>query len=741
MVWILQQSLVKCLFLPNSDKDRTMPKKLSIVLLGLTLVLMILPNLILGSELDYVEFLQFCDENFGAEGEPLAYDFHGSELVFMETGFWIHASVNSAAIGFETNLPSKSRVEYGQTAEYGLSSEMTEIHYYLHLNYLKGLQANTTYHYRLVSTDERGNTIYSSDRVFQTVTPNNTIYVPGNLGNPPFNLILDDATYVLTQDIVADTRAFTFNGQNITLDLNGFVVTYDNGPPFVPSGSTNGDFVTSDVSSFGVMGRYGISGRVINGTLQQGLSNSTGDNSVGFNPIFLGPNETNTMEIAGITAIYSGIDVGGIVGYGGITDIHHNVVIDKGTGILNRMQGIKAIVCKDNHPVTARYNLIKRSRHQGIVTPYSAINNEVYIDSWATNSYGIKPIPNSTISGNRVFGTGYHNVGIGWPAETDTDWLNILSNYIHLQGAAPTNRSSEYGLHSSVNGLRITQYGVGTVPFNNCLYQNNMVIVKGKDGCQTMRGTQFCSDPYISNLVFRDNIIKTEVMDDQTGIAPCVVAHGNSGLEGEWLPVLYEDNTFITNSVHVRFGDSYASAGNHQFKNCNLVRFGSSPDYLTIKIGYWNWNSNDNLFIDCTLGDDVSFDNNSFEGTEGGGNRDYSVGHSLHIVAQDIYSEPLANSTIEVHDNTGLTFAGTTDSQGFAKLELLEYTYAALAGETSSMKTARLEHFFQTESYQPFVLGSDIFGTRNEPENPILIIFNSSDDIQAPGVPRNPRIN
>lgn len=48
-----------------------------------------------------------------------------------------------------------------------------------------------------------------------------------------------DTTYVLQDDIVADKSCFAITAKNVTLDLNGHTVTYDNAAPIV---LVNGDF-------------------------------------------------------------------------------------------------------------------------------------------------------------------------------------------------------------------------------------------------------------------------------------------------------------------------------------------------------------------------------------------------------------------------------------------------------------------------------------------------------------------
>jgi Tfp pilus assembly protein PilN len=77
-------------------------------------------------------------------------------------------STSSAKIGWRTNELSNSIVEYGTTTSYGLSASSSALAT-SHVISLVGLNASTTYHYRIKSADAAGNTSTSSDKTFTTV--------------------------------------------------------------------------------------------------------------------------------------------------------------------------------------------------------------------------------------------------------------------------------------------------------------------------------------------------------------------------------------------------------------------------------------------------------------------------------------------------------------------------------------------------------------------------------------------
>lgn len=673
----------------------------------------------------YEEYNQFCLENFSAPTEPLVYEHCGHELVFQDDGFWIHESRNSAAIGLETNLPAKTRIEFGETQALGRSTAEPERYFFIHLHHVTGLEPERTYYYRAVAVDERGHIATTPLRTFQTHSFAGAVLIPGQLSGPPFVLNSANATYIVTEDIVAPTRAFSIKATGVTLDLNGHTITYDDGPALVEN-ATWDKYVQSDISTFGIYSRGNFGGvRLLNGKVLQGRNSGSGNISYGFNPVYFSLG-TVLSEIAGVSVEYSGPSVGGIIALYGNHHVHHNVVKDVGTVIDNRHQGIKAIEVA-NAEVAVHHNLIKRSRHQGIKPKGQVRENEVHIDSYATNGFGIKP--SASVSGNRIFGTGYHVVAIGWTTE-----LKVSGNFIWLQGVAPTNRDDEYGADASVNGIRLTQYGGATVAYENNEYIENTIIIKAREGTKTARGVQFFSDPYVRNLLFRKNRIKTEVQDEITDYVPCVVAQGLSDRAGEQLPVRYIENILMSNSCQVRFGDSYGCGGNHRFVGCRLVRLGTRAGYRTLGLGWWKYVSVDNAFVDCETEGGASLESTFVGGT---GRIEYSVGHGLYVQLRRESGDPVEGVEVWVEDSCGATPRVLTDGEGRAQLEILEYLMRADSGR-GPMRIERENHAVVVGELVRRPLTSAEVSLRNAPANPLVIVVDIGPG--RPSAPRNLRV-
>ena len=621
----------------------------------------------------YADFNRFCVEHFGAEKEPLVYEKFGKDLKFLADGSWRHVSENSACVAFETNLPAKSYVEYGETAQYGRRTGGEERHFYLHLHYLTDLKPDATYHYRLVATDERGNRIASEDATFETRTMADATRVPGDLAGPPYVLDKADAVYVVTQDLTIDGKAFDVKADRVTLDLGGHTVVYNNKGIELKGNS----IVFLNQAHFGVLCANKRGLKIFNGTIKQGAGNNdAGSYSIGFNPVCT--RSAGDVEVAGVTVEYGGRQMVGIQNeyFRSLFKLHHNVFLDHGYDVLNR----HGSACRsflfwaaDDARLEAHHNLVKRTRQMGLGGT-DVYSNEIYIDSRSTNSFGIAGglYNGRKIHHNRLFGTGFHPMAVAW-GNRDT----LHDNFIHLEGQKPVLAMSygEQEKRCNLVGFRLTQYDNSKSVREDNLYHDNVVVIRVREG-SAGTGTWLCSDPYIKNLVFRNNTVKVLAMDQSPittkyPTVACITAQGDHQKHTENRPpVIYRDNTFISNIGHVQLGDSYGVGSNHHFYNCRFVKVGDDPRYRTIRIGFWNRRTVGHVFRDCRLEGGASFDSVSFEGEA---ERDFTVQWTLTVK-----TGPGAKVTIA--DKTGKqVFSGVADDAGVVRAALVEYTRNAQA--------------------------------------------------------------
>ena len=620
-----------------------------------------------GPDKVYADFNAFCVAHFGAEKEPLVYTYAGKDLKLLPAGLWTHVSETSACVGFETNLPAKTHVEYGETADCGKKTAAPERHFYVHLAYLTGLKPDTTYHYRLVAVDERGKRVTSKATTIRTKRFAAAIRIPSDMKGPPYILGRKDAVYLLTRDLATPGMAFDVQAEDVTLDLDGHTVVYNTkhwGPVLdEKTGKPAGNFWEwIRRGQYGVRLQKGRGLRVLNGTIRQGAGNDEAQRgSIGFNPMYL--KGGSKMEIAGVTIDYAGPQQIGIYNHWGGSDseFHHNVFIDRGTKIINRHgTGSRAMILPGDKIANARvhHNLVKRTR-QGGLGGSEVYHNEVCMDSWATNSFGIKVNSGGKAYGNRVVGGGYHVCAFGWGSE-----ITGHHNFVHVK-AHPfkEKRWGEYGQYASVNAQRLTQYGGSKRAMENNLYHDNVFVVSGAGGRQT-RGVQVSSDPFVKNYVLRDSIVKVTGDDAKTYNGSCIVTQGIHTRTAEMLPVYYRNCTFISNTCNVKFGDGYGVGSNHRFENCRFVKVGKHAKYTTFRFGR-GYPCKNHVLLDCTFEGGASPD--KVEWVDAKADHSFSVAWTVTI-------QTAPGSRITITDKTGKeVFTGQADAKGVLHAPLTQY--------------------------------------------------------------------
>jgi len=617
--------------------------------------------------IDYI-YGKFAQHHFGAELDPLIYQYYGRELTQLKNGDWAHISQNSASLAWQTNLPATSYVEYGETTRYSFNTMSSKRFYSLHLHYLTDLKADTSYQYRLVSMDERGNRIVSENRVFRTDKhSDDVIYIPGKDQKIPYILDKEGATYLLTKDVTAFTTAFIIKAGNITLDLGGHTVTHARAPIKVK----NNKLKHAGMGIYGHNQSKSKGLKIINGHIRQGkIKNSSSGAKGGLNSIYL--SGFKDVEVAGITIDYHTAQTFGMIfrRVRGQYDIHHNVFIDKGWEISNRhgSGGSRPLyfenLLKGVNSFTVHHNLVKRTRQNGFSKAQKIFNNEIYVDSWSTNAFAIQPnsIPDTAagkITDNRIFLTGYHAIGISW-AHLD---LDVSGNLIHMQGInSARNRWYEsFGDQNSLNGFRLTNYGKGGQVRDNLVYDNNLIIGTARNGSQ-MRGTELFSDYSVSNVVVSDSVIKIEVKDDENSkVVASVVTQGTKRSDSP--PVLYKDNELSSNINVIRFGDYYGRGYNHRFERCKLIRTGNYSDFYTF-IFDGGYSRDGHVLLDTEFGEGTAYDDVFWKRT--GDLSSYSVQWTLTINAK-------ANVPVIITDKEGNeVFNGMIDNTGRLDIPLTQ---------------------------------------------------------------------
>ena len=387
-----------------------------------------------------------------------------------------------------------------------------------------------------------------------------------NLDGLTNEYILDtaDTEYILTDDITTPGTAFRIRASNITLNLSGHTITY-------------GTSDSSDSDSYGVYADYNLSGVVIaNGNVVQGNGNCVGTSGIGCNPVRI---RSGGETIGGLRLEYHTTDTGGIALAGASAEIHHNTLVDSGSVIINRHQGSPAISAGGATGINIHHNLILNSRHRAIDLPTggTASYNEIYINSYATNAFGvfIWKKQNFEVHHNKVFGSGVHALGVG-PMASDAARGKIYSNYFEMEN---TRFGEEYG-NTGSSCLRITWGGDEIEAMcNTCVIRGGNSFPELTENEKSWGRAFWLGGIDEGNMAtIHHNYIEALNSDGESYVAGIAVVSGghNTGL-------LIHNNTVLANHSAVVLADSYGNAGEGPtFISNKIIRQDEHTNYCTI---------------------------------------------------------------------------------------------------------------------------------------------------------------
>ncbi len=608
----------------------------------------------------YEEFNRFCLESFGARAEPLMHEKTGRELGLVEDASWRHVSANSACIAFRTRLPARAHVKYRPADGPADFTTADERFFLNHVHYLRGLEPGREYTFTIMAEDERGEKFESRPATFKAERPAGAIALPGDMQGPPF-VIDKPGYYLLTRDVVSDGAGIHVKARGeVTLDLNGHSLTYNNARTAPPAGANGNFWLFLNNTPHGLLADRSASVRLLNGVIRQGDGAGGGQgNGWGNNPIFAnGP-----LEAAGVTIDHYGTSSTTLnLPYCSAANVHHNVIVDKGDDVVNRHQGIKAVHIAKG---TIRNNLVKRCRHQGLAGGSLTSGNEVYVDSYANNAFALAGA--GEISDNFVFGTGYHVCGLGWGSD-----IRNVGNFIHLKAVKPLARFAEYGDRSTMVGMRFTIYGDGNKEYSNSLHESNIVSVVAADGGEA-RGIQWSTGRKTENRIFRDNVVKAVALDGKSAAAAFVL-EGNPDFADELLPMIYGASRIIGSTCLLQFGASNPAGSNHQLHGCRLERVGRDARFSAIRFHHAHASKN-NILRDCEFAAGASPEAVVWPA----GLRNKEVAARIGFAVQWTLSiQTEANAAVTIRNAAGKeVFSGRADGEGHLTAALSQYTQSA----------------------------------------------------------------
>ncbi len=335
---------------------------------------------------------------------------------------WSYVSETSALIYWQLEDISRSAlslVEYGKTKELGSQTALSEKPRWAHLHSLVGLEPGASYFYRRVSIDpESGERRVGELLSFQTEYKENAIRIPGDLpGTSPYVLDQKGATYILTEDIVAEGTAIEISAEGITLDLDGHTVVFgDDSPEQV----------------YGVRFADPGNSTLCNGWIVQGKRSR--DYSTAVSSL----DRPVPTEIFGIsTDVHLPNAFPFLLTHANAVQIHHNRIYSRVTEIECRHYPGNALlrVYTYGGDIHIHDNLLTEGCHWGInirISSRSAKNieidhNDIQHHQQYVNGYALSPSDGALVHHNKITssGRGVHLTG---------DGTHFYANYIDTKG-------------------------------------------------------------------------------------------------------------------------------------------------------------------------------------------------------------------------------------------------------------------------------------------------------------------
>jgi len=499
------------------------------------------------------------------------------EVKFLQKGTWLHASERSAVVAVETSQRTRAALEFDQPGDSPCRVEDLELHY-IHIFFLDDLEPDTEYQFHIAAEDRRGVKSDSGTLSLKTRSMSEAIRIPGQLSGPQYILDQAGAHYLLTEDITTPGTGLQIAANDVTLDLGGHRVTYDEEHQGLDDGEATRP-------AFGILIPEGCADvRIFNGSILQGAGQDQGtEGTIGFNPIFL--SDAGSVEIAGVHCIYAGTQLSGIFCQESGPDvrIHHNVVEDQGRLIVNRHQMCSAIRLGSEQGGALINNLVKRARQSALGNAGARVeiaHNELNIDSHSINSFGIGVKDDSTVHHNRIFGCGDNVVGMATTGGCKN--VQLYENYIWLQAHDISayqpylnDKEMESSDYSIMSGVRIT-WGA-----NDIDYHHNVVLTTAREGGY-VRGTFLYNDNNVHGCRFRDSLVVAIAEDEQSHGWGAIAGVGNE-TRGPTEPLLFSGNTIVSNFANFNMQDSYGVAVNYHFIGNTFVKVGDRADYATIR--------------------------------------------------------------------------------------------------------------------------------------------------------------
>jgi hypothetical protein len=618
---------------------------------------------------------------------------------------------------------------------------------------------------QITEADQAGNQATLSFSVEYQVLPANVIvvdstWIASNLREGA--LVFDQAgkTYQFTTDFRGAGTAIFVMASDVTIDLNGHTIFFGSNNQLGTMGINLFEAYHPDISLGKDAANYTFATpnwnnannlTVKNGTVQ--WEGTTGAWATAIGTTFGGPITVDNMHLVtggqdGWT-INSGSDqvtvsntyaesftsstenrhqAPGNIGTGGTLIAYNNIVVGGNSALVAGSNSIiynnilrqsgyatngYGVFLYRNDNVQVYNNIIVPTNGRGII--FNAGTNHVAYD----NLIVVHEAPNAE------FGDSLNSPG--FRLRYDTNNIQVYHNDVLAIGGGSNAAGSGLYLSDdadSINYIHDNEFrAILTTPPNGTDYAN-AITMEAQLGQDVIENNIFASNNYL---------IRTNGYDGGVDTSAPLTHNTLQWVDGDetlvWLAgklndpkygFQYSANNLFVNSALA------ASIKSDALTQTQSLITGVSDNMQreTFFGGYCCGFPGDATLIDTILDPDVTMNESDFKIYGGSGSipPNVKIGHSLVVVAKDTNGTVLANRQIMLRDSTGITYTGTTDANGVAKLELIDYALTGPVTTNGVTKVGRTGHEALIAGFNALAVS---LATPSDPTNPFVLTFTS----------------
>jgi hypothetical protein len=422
--------------------------------------------------------------------------------------------------------------------------------------------------------------------------------------------------YVLQTDLVSNTWCINVAATNVTINLNGHTLTYMNADvtPTYDSAHVNSGY-SMDAYGIGFDPSYPAQAgattvpavcEVVNGTICTGQGRmgsapanavSPGGSGIGYSPIKFQYFNMTSHKYRGLYLRWNAFSTGGIVNWGTSYEkalVEYCTFEDYGGSVKNRTQWFAAVCNPAGRFGEVRYSRFIGCRNGAVLDCNPVHHNEIWLDSWVTNSRGIGysgtlwSSRSVSVYNNNVYATGVHPqalyfyngpyvgpAGANLSVSATGNWLESMFTKVGSEFSALDATSSIDDPVNLATGVTI-KFGMSNQNMQisgNTLFQhavaNTIVSAKNVTYNSPARsvsmfqyGTPPAGTPPANNVI-SGNLIVALAADNtvaKPGLTGSLISSGCHalGLGGALGGYSFQANRIISNANHIWAIDSYS---------------------------------------------------------------------------------------------------------------------------------------------------------------------------------------